>query len=43
MRTKVFRIYLRDWKILRKIYPGMRGETCAEYFDRIIKFLEKLK
>ena len=35
MKTKFMRIYWRDWRKLRSIFPGERGETCAEYMERL--------
>jgi len=43
MRTIPKRIYWRDWKRLRHIFPGQRGETCADYYSRAVKYLEELK
>jgi hypothetical protein len=40
-KTIIFRIRLRDWKGIRKIYKGIRGETTAEYFERLNKFLKQ--
>ena len=39
MKTKNFRITYRDWKILRKLIPGMRGETIANYMERVVNAL----
>lgn len=36
MKTKVIKIYLRTWRQLRSNYKGIRGETIAEYIDRIL-------
>lgn len=42
MKSERKRIYFSTWKLLRKLVPGIRGETCANYIDRAIRGL-KLK
>ena len=43
MKPKVIKIYWKDWKKLRRIYPGVRNETCAQYYERLIKWLEQVQ
>lgn len=40
MKTKRIRIYLTTWRKLRHAFPGMRGETNAEYLERYRKAVE---
>ena len=40
MKTKFMRIYWRDWKELRHIFPGERNETCADYMARITEEMQ---
>lgn len=35
MKTLRFRITYRDWKTLRQIVKGVRGETMANYMSRV--------
>lgn len=44
--TIAIRIFYRDWKMLRKMIPGMRNETVGHYFERIvnaIKYMQEKK
>jgi hypothetical protein len=34
--TKLIRIKLTTWRELRKLIPGKRNETTADYLDRIL-------
>jgi len=43
MKTKVVRIYWKDYRRFRKIVKGERNETLANYFQRVIKLLEEQK
>ena len=40
MKTKVIRIYWRDWKALRRWIKGKRNETVSDYLSRVV---EKVK
>lgn len=37
------RIYLRDFRKIKKVFPLQRGETMASYFERLAKFAEDSK
>lgn len=41
--TMHIRIRWRDYKIIRRLFPAIRGETAANYFYRLRKYLEMLK
>ena len=42
MKTKVIRVYLKSLRNFRKHLPGIRGETAANYFDRLQVYLDKI-
>ena len=37
--TKTYRMKISTYKRIRKAYPGIKGETIAEYFERVSKEL----
>jgi hypothetical protein len=39
-KTKLIRIKLTTWRELRRLVPGKRGETAADYMDRVKEDLE---
>lgn len=39
-KVKTFRIRLKDYKALRSVFPAVYGESVADYFERIMKFLK---
>ena len=41
--TQTFRIRLVDYKRMRSIFPEMRGETTASYFQRLTMWLHTFK
>ena len=44
MKTKTLRITYRDYRRLRHTFPALyRGETMAEYLERIVTTLEGLQ
>lgn len=43
VKTKTFRITLRDWKILRNVVEGNRRETISQYMERVIDTLKNYK
>ena len=34
-KTKLIRIKYTTWRELRRLIPGHRGETAAEYMERV--------
>jgi hypothetical protein len=40
METRCFRITWKDWKMLRKLIPGLKKETCARYMNRVVNSLD---
>ena len=40
MKTRVFRIAWKDWLRLRKLIVGKKGETIAEYMNRVVNYIE---
>lgn len=38
-KTKVIRVKYSTWKTIRKCFPRNRGETIANYIERIVDFL----
>ena len=38
--TMTIRVYAKDWKKLRVLFPGIKGESLAMYLRR---YLEELK
>lgn len=43
MKTKVIRIYLKDWYKIRKMVKGVKDETVADYFDRVAEYISHLE
>ena len=39
--TITIRINLKDWRVLRSVYPGWRGESVASYMERLADWLEE--
>lgn len=37
------RIYLKDYNRCKRIFPAVKGESAASYFERLSKYLEDLK
>ena len=40
MKSEKFRIRLKDYYTIRRIFPSKRNETVAEYFGRLTIWLE---
>ena len=44
MKTDKFvRMRLSTWNKLRQIYPGLKGESAADYFKRVANRLELIE
>ncbi len=37
---KGLRVWLSSWKKMRRVVPGKKGESVAQYFERITKGVE---
>ncbi|MFW5895228.1 MAG: hypothetical protein ACOCT9_00640 [archaeon] len=42
METIKVRIQLSTWRKLRRVFPGKKDETAAQYFERLNKFLKDI-
>jgi hypothetical protein len=42
-KTINVRIKLKDLKAIRKVFPSMKNETIANYFNRLKTYLEENK
>lgn len=40
-KDKTIRMWLTTWRKIRRSMPGVRGESVAEYFDRIERRLKE--
>ena len=38
--TATIRVYMKDWNMLRRIFPSERGESLARYLERYIQSLK---
>ena len=43
MKTIVIRIYLKDYKKIRRSFKAIRGETLAHYFERREEYLSRVQ
>ena len=43
MKSKVYRMKLTTYKKLRHEFPAEYKESVAHYFERLVKWLDKLK
>jgi len=43
MRTPsiTIRMYLKSFRVIKSVYPAMRGETMASYFERLASWLKE--
>lgn len=40
MKTKVIRIYWKDWLKMKRFLPPKKDETIADYIERIVEVLK---
>jgi hypothetical protein len=43
MKTLTFRMNLRTYRKIRRLFYARKDETTAEYFERLSEYLEHLK
>jgi len=41
MKSEKFRIRLKDYQAIRRIFPGKRNESVADYFGRLTIYLQE--
>jgi len=41
--TITIRINHKDWKALRRLFPGEKGESVAHYLERYVKALREME